>query len=286
MADHRDDFIIALRYALLKKGAKQKFSLFFLISFSILTITLDKISIPFILSIRTALNDFVYSVAIVASTPGKFVAYLNQEKKIYFNIINKNKILEEEVDRLKNHSYKSLFLQTENKYLKQALNISNVRNNKAEEDSIVARVILDQESPYLKSLLINKGRKDGITKGMFVFSKNYLIGTIIESNYLSARVLLITDLNSRIPVIIQDSNVNAILIGAGKNTDLILEYLPDSFILKTNTIIYTSGKDGFLGVGLPVAKTYTTKENEVLIKPLADPGQALIIHVSKGQFNK
>ena len=286
MADNRDDFVIAIRYALLKKGTKQKFSLFFLIILSIFTITLDKLSVPVVLSARAVLNDLVYEVAFIASTPGKSLIYLGQTSKKHFNTVNKNKILEEEVDRLKNHSYKSLFLQTENKYLKQALNISNVRNNKAEEDSIVARVILDQESPYLKSLLINKGRKDGITKGMFVFSKNYLIGTIIESNYLSARVLLITDLNSRIPVIIQDSNVNAILIGAGKNTDLILEYLPDSFILKTNTIIYTSGKDGFLGVGLPVAKTYTTKENEVLIKPLADPGQALIIHVSKGQFNK
>ena len=84
MADNRDDFIIAIRYALLKKGAKQKFSLFFLISFSVLIITLDKISVPFIQSTRAVLNDFVYEVSTIVSLPGKFVSYVNQEKKKSF----------------------------------------------------------------------------------------------------------------------------------------------------------------------------------------------------------
>ena len=69
MADSRDDFVIAIRYALLKKGAKQKFSLFFLISLSILTITLDKLSTPFILSTRAVLNDVVYKVSVFSSMP-------------------------------------------------------------------------------------------------------------------------------------------------------------------------------------------------------------------------
>ena len=66
MADNRDDFIIAIRYALLKKGAKQKFSLFFLIALSITIITLDKISVPLVTTTRAVLNDFVYHVSFVA----------------------------------------------------------------------------------------------------------------------------------------------------------------------------------------------------------------------------
>jgi len=119
-----------------------------------------------------------------------------------------------------------------------------------------------------------------------VFSKGYLIGTVIESNYLTARVLLITDLNSKIPVVIQDTNVNAILVGVGKNTDLSLEYLPDGFVLDPNKIIYTSGKGGFLSIGLPIAETYLDKKNNLYIKSLADPQQASIIYVTRGQFNK
>ena len=282
MADSRDDFIIAIRYALLKKGAKQKFSLFFLISFSVLILVLDNLSVPFIKSTRAVLNDFVYRAAVVVSTPGKFFSYLNLEKNKHFNIVNKNKILKKEIRLLKINKHNSLFLKTENENLKKVLNIANL-STYGENTSVVARVILDPESPYLKSLLINKGTKNGIIKGMTVFSKGYLIGTIVESNYLTARVLLITDLNSRIPVVLQDTNINAILTGAGKKTNLSLEYLPESFVAAPDKIIYTSGKDGFLAAGLPVAKTYLNKKSKLRIKSLADPGQALIIYVTKGQ---
>ena len=154
-----------------------------------------------------------------------------------------------------------------------------------EEDSItIAKVIVDQRSPFLKSLLINKGTKHNIIKGMTVFSKNYLIGTVIETNYLSSRVLLITDLNSKIPTIIQDSDINVILAGKGDKNDFKLEYLPDDFPLESNKIIFTSGKDGFLKTGMPVAETYLDKKKRLKIRSLTDPQQASIVHVTRGQF--
>ena len=76
MPDSRDDFIIAIRYALLKKGAKQKFSLFFLIILSIAIIVLDRSPLSIMSSTRTVLNDLVYHVTIVSSSPEKFVKYL------------------------------------------------------------------------------------------------------------------------------------------------------------------------------------------------------------------
>jgi rod shape-determining protein MreC len=285
MADSRDDFIIAIRYALLKKGTKQKFSLFFLISLSILIITLDKLSLPIVSSTRAVINDLVYEVAYIAATPGKFLSYLNKKKKDHFNTVNKNKILIEEIESLKSDRYDNLYLKTENYSLRKVLDLSN-EGYKKDEISIKARVIIDRDSPYLKSLLVSKGRKQNIIKGMSVFSKGYLIGTIIESNYITARVLLITDLNSKIPVVIEGTNTNAILGGTGKKTDLRLDYLPDGFILEPNKILYTSGKDGFLAIGLPVAETYLDKKNNLRIKSLADPRQASIININKGQFNK
>ena len=74
MADHRDDFIIAIRYALLKKGAKQKFSLFFLILLSIAIITLDKISLPLMTPARAVLNDIVYHVLIFSNSNEYFLS--------------------------------------------------------------------------------------------------------------------------------------------------------------------------------------------------------------------
>jgi len=285
MFDNRDDYIIALRYALLKRGAKQKFSLFFLILLSIAIIFLDKSSISVMTPVRSVLNDLVYQVVIVSSAPGKSVKHLGNLTKQHFITYDKNKLLQEEVIKLKNKQFNDIFLKTENKNLKNTLNLTNNRSLKS-DISIPAKVILDNQSPYLKSLLINKGRKDRIMKGMSVFSKNYLIGTIVESNFLSSRVLLLTDLNSRIPVIIENSDINAILSGNGSKSDLVLEYLPDQFELEPDQIIFTSGKDGYLAAGIPVAQSYLNKKNEVFVKVLADPDQASIIYITNGQINK
>tara|TARA_B100000795_G_scaffold228696_1_gene185469 strand:- start:420 stop:1277 length:858 start_codon:yes stop_codon:yes gene_type:complete len=285
MPDSRDDFVIAIRYALLKKGTKQKFSLFFLILFSILIITLDKFSISPINSTRALINDFVYRITVIVASPGKFLIYLGSKTDEHFSVYRQSKVLNKEVEELRKDKYDNLFLKTENENLKLALGLENVKIT--EEDIItIARVIIDQESPYLKSLIVNKGTKSGIVKGMTVFSKNYLIGTIVETNYLSSRVLLITDLNSKIPTIIQDTDVNAILGGSGDSKDLILEYLPEDFVLEPNKIIFTSGKDGFLGTGMPVAETFLNKKNKVKVRTLTDPQQASIVHITRGQFSK
>ena len=261
MADHRDDFIIAIRYALLKKGTKQKFSLFFLIILSISIITLDKFSPPIINPVRAVLNDFVYYVSVVSSQPSKYRRYFFDKTKLHYNTLN------------------------ENKFLKKALDLS-VAKGLEQDFSISAKVILDQASPFLKSILINKGTRDSIKKGMPVFSNDYLMGTVIEINYFTSRVLLLTDLNSKLPVIIEGTNINAILEGTGKSNNLRLMYLPENNILEPNKIIFTSGKGGFLSPGIPVAETYLNKKNKVLIRLLGDPNQALIVNVSNGKVKK
>jgi rod shape-determining protein MreC len=120
---------------------------------------------------------------------------------------------------------------------------------------------------------------------MIVFDRDYLMGPVIETNYLSSRILLLTDLNSKIPVTIEDSNVNAILEGTGFKKNLLLSYLPDNYKIEPEKIIFSSGKDGFLIPGIPVAKTYLDKKNNILIKLLNDPDQALIVSVTNGKNN-
>ena len=285
MADHRDDFIIAIRYALLKKGAKQKFSLFFLIILSISIITLDKFSPPIINPVRAVLNDFVYYVSVVSSQPSKYRKYIFDKTKVHYNTLNENKFLKKEIEFLKKQKFNNAYLSSENKLLKKALDLS-VAKGLEQDFSISAKVILDQASPFLKSILINKGTRDSIKKGMPVFSNDYLMGTVIEINYFTSRVLLITDLNSKLPVIIEGTNINAILEGTGKSNNLRLMYLPENNILEPNKIIFTSGKGGFLSPGIPVAETYLNKKNKILIRLLGDPNQALIVNVSNGKVKK
>ena len=283
MAEQRDDFIIALRYALLKKGTQQKFSLFFLIIFSIIIFTLDKLSLSYVQKTRAVLNDLIYQVAIVTSTPEKLTKYVIKLTSDHYSVYRENEKLKEEVEVLRNEKIQKEYLLTENTILKEALQLTGTKA--LEQDiSIIAKVIIDQESPYLKSFLLNKGTRDGVLKGMTVFSKKYLIGTIIESNYLTSRVLLINDLNSRIPVIIENSSVNAILTGLGKDNSLELQYLPEQFQLSAGKNIYTSGKDGILAAGIPVGVTYVDKQEQVKVRTLADLNQALFVNVTNGQF--
>ena len=119
---------------------------------------------------------------------------------------------------------------------------------------------------------------------MTVFNNDFLMGTIIETNYLTSRVLLLTDLNSKVPVIIEGDSANAILEGTGESKNLNLSYLPEEYELQPNKTIFTSGKGGFLKAGMPVAETYLNKKNEIKVRSLADPQQASIVHVTKGQF--
>ena len=284
MPDNRDDFIISIRYALLKKGAKQKFSLFFLILFSISIITLDKLSLPFMNVSRSIISDIIYRVAIVSSKPAKIIEYSIKMANRHINVYKNNQTLIEEIELLKKQKFDFAYMQSENKILKSALNFSNDKSPN-QIFSISAKVIIDLKSPYLKSLLINKGTRSGIKKGMSVFNKNYLLGNIIETNYISSRVLLLTDLNSKLPVIIENTNVNAILEGTGKKKNLSLSYLPENYIIESEKIIFTSGKDGFIQGGIPVAKTFLNKKNKIKIKILGDPDQALIVRVTNGQVD-
>ena len=285
MADHRDDFIIAIRYALLKKGAKQKFSLFFLIILSISIITLDKIRPPFMTPVKAILNDFVYHVSVASAQPVKLRNNIIQKITKHYDVMGENIYLKQEMEYLKKQKFNNAFLSSENEILKQALDLS-INKNFEQNFSIAAKIILDQESPFLRSVLINKGTKNDMLKGMTVFSKDFLVGTVIETNYLTSRVLLLTDLNSKLPVIIEGTDINAILEGTGKKLNLRLNYLPDNYEIEENKLIFTSGKDGFLSAGIPVAKTYFSKKDKILIKLLGDPDQSLIVNVTNGQINQ
>ena len=119
------------------------------------------------------------------------------------------------------------------------------------------------------------------------FSNNVLSGPTGPSSGFMRVIIEIATRNkqvSKIPGIIEDSDVNIILAGNGNKNNFNLEYLPEEFLLEPNKIIFTSGKDGFLKTGMPIAETYLNKDNKIKIKSLTDPQQASIVHVTKGQF--
>ena len=89
---------------------------------------------------------------------------------------------------------------------------------------------------------------------MPVTQNKYLVGRIVETNYLSSRVLLLSDLNSRIPVTLGTDSAQAILAGSGSQHPR-LEYLPEGYEIEEGFTVFASGKDGVFFPGTPIGQT-------------------------------
>ena len=283
MSSSRDDFGIAIRSALLKKGARQKFSLVFLLIVATIIFLLDTYQFKFINLSKKLINDGIYRVTNISTAPFKLLPLINVKIKETAFAIEQNKDLKIEVEKLKNKEFQVEFFKNQNESLRRILE-SDI---KIQGKSILAKVLLDKDSPYLKSIVINRGSKSGINKGMPVVDGNYLVGKIVEVNYLSSRVLLLNDLNSRIPITFGKDSIQAILSGKGESNP-VLEYLPELYEPYGNQTVFTSGKDGIFLPGIPVGKT-EMDELEVKVNLFSDPNQlsfvtVQLINVSKDNF--
>ena len=256
MEPSRDDFIIAIRSAFLKKGTKQRFSLLVLIFFSISLVALGKFNFKPINYLKSGIKEVVYRSSFVASLPEKYIGYSFIAIKKHIDIYNNYSSIEKELTELKNEKYEVEFLEAENIRLKKILEDVTYSSDKE-----IAKVLIDKQSPFLRSIIINKGSKNNLKKGMAVLSNNYLVGKIVEVNYLTSRVLLISDLNSRIPISIEPGNVQSILIGNGKNSGLV-KFIQDNKKSNLNGIIYTSGTGGLLKPGIPIGKISNNEDHK------------------------
>ncbi len=280
MSSSRDDFGIAIRSALLKKGARQKFSLVFLLILAIIIFLLDAYQFKAIKFTKVLINDGIYRLTNISTAPFKLLPKLNDKINETAFAMKENKALKAELENLKNKEFQVEFLKNQNDSLRKILE-SDV---KIKGKSIIAKVLLDKDSPFLKSIVINRGSKSGINKGMPVVDGNYLVGKIVEVNYLSSRVLLLNDLNSRIPITFGEDSVQAILSGKGESKP-VLEYLPELYEPYGNLTVFTSGKDGIFIPGIPVGKT-EMDELDVKVNLFSDPNQLSFVTVQLINISK
>ena len=273
MEPSRDDFIIAIRSAFLKRGTKQRFSLFVLLFSSIFLIVLGKFNFTAINYLKITINEVVYRTSFVASIPEKYITYSYRAIEKHIKLYKDYNFQKEELEKLKSEKYEVKFLEAENKRLKKVLNDINYSS-----ELVIAKVIIDKQSPFLRSIIINKGSKNNIKKGMSVLSDSYLIGKVVEVNYMTSRVLLLSDLNSKIPVTIEPGSIQSILSGDGGNSGNI-QYTKDNLPIADGSIIYTSGTGGLLKSGIPIGKI-EQNENQNSVNFFIDFSQLRYVKVS------
>ena len=274
MDTRRNDFGIAIRSALLAKGAQQKFSLFALVILSITLIFFETIDLKPLNYLRAFIKDTVYKSSEVISFPVKGVNNIFHEIGKHMNLNSDHKLLLIENKELKNNTFKLKFLELENTQLRKLIDEEVASST----NLVSARVILDKKSPYLNSFIINIGSNKEIKNGMAVLDGFNFIGRIVDVNFFSSRVLLVSDLNSNLPILIAPSGVHAILSGRGKREPL-LEYLPKDHNIRNGNKIYTSGKEGVFSPGVPIGEV-NIKDNFISVSLFSDLNQITFVNVN------
>jgi len=274
MVKSRDDFVIALRSAFLKKNVKQKFSLLTLIITSLIILIFSNLNLKIINILEKGLQDIVYRSSLIASIPEKKFNEYYIKVKDHLNLYD---LKNEEENLLEKYNAEKLaneYLISENNRLREIIG-----EQQLSQGSIIAKVLLDKESPFLNSIIINKGSKDNIELGMAVVKGEYLIGKVVEVNFLTSRVILITDINSKIASIIEPIGIHVIVSGNGK-TQGVIEYLKDENYPKLNDElnIYTSGVAGVFKAGIPIGKL-KLNDKEMIVEFFSDLSQLEFVKI-------
>lgn len=183
-----------------------------------------------------------------------------------------NTRLQQENARLREWYQIALQFQAKNESLEKLLNVAVEPQNKF----VTARVIADSGNTYVKTMLVMAGRKHGVDKGQAVLSGDGLVGRTIEVGERTARVLLLTDINARVPVFIGAENTRAILSGTNSNTPLLAHLPPDAQIQPGERVV-TSGHGGIFPYGMPVGEVIALEDGRLAVSMYADMDR--MIHV-------
>ena len=276
METSRDDFGIVIRSAFLRRDNQQKFSLFALVVLSLVLLFVDTLETKPLNHFRSFVKDVIYRGSVMVSFPSKGFKIVASTVEDHINVFNENIKLKGENAQLKEQIYDPSFLILENKQLRRLLD----EQVTSSANLVSSRVILDKQSPYLNSFIINSGSNRKIKNGMAVLDGKNFVGRIVDVNFFSSRVLLVTDLNSKIPVIIEPSGYHAILSGNGKS-EPTLAYLPKNHKVQLGNKVYTSGKEGIFTPGIPIGEV-NFGNDKITVLLFSELSQIIFVNVNLG----
>lgn len=254
------------RLALPIKALVDRFAFGSLLALSIMLLFLAKADIRLIDQLGNRLGDLFTPVLTLLSEPVLAGRRITAEIGELFALREENAYLREQNRRLLEWQTAAHRLAVENAALRQSLNAAP---EPPLPTAVTARVVADSGGPFVHTRLINAGSAHGVVKGMAAVNDQGLVGRVTDVGRLSARVLLVTDFNARIPVMIETSRDQAIL--AGDNTSRArLIFLPLNPRVAVGDRVVTSGQGGLLPPGLPIGRVAAIGEHKVAVAPLVD----------------
>jgi rod shape-determining protein MreC len=213
---------------------------------------------------RMALIDTTAPVLDALSRPVATVSDAIDHVGELAHIRETNAALEAENARLLQWQHAARTLLAENDQLRTLLNYSGEEPTR----SVAARVIGDSGGPFIRSLLVNAGAREGVRRGHAAITGAGLLGRVAATGEKSSRVLLISDLNSRIPVLVESSRARAVLAGDNSKQPR-LTFVSANADVKIGSRIVTSGHGGMFPTGLPIGVVAGIGDAGIRIKTFA-----------------
>jgi len=245
-----------------------RFAYLILIFGAFAVLVLGKADIVLIERTRIAIADAISPILTFVSKPASAVSDILADYRQLRDAKEDNIRLRAENERLKQWQAVARRLEAENAALRAITGF--VPDPQA--SYVTARVIGDSAGPFVSSVLVNAGSRHGVRKGQAAMTGDGLAGRVAEVGQRHARILLLTDLNARVPVRVEGSRQKAILAGEN-NANPRLLYLDDISAVQVGQVVMTSGDAGLMPPGLPIGTVVAKSKTAVRVLPYVDWGR-------------
>ncbi|MFZ9134762.1 MAG: rod shape-determining protein MreC [Candidatus Puniceispirillaceae bacterium] len=234
-----------------------------LLSFSLMF--LGKADLSALRNIRMGSSDFLAPVIDFVSAPIRGIETMVEGVRTVASLRAENVRLQGENDLLKRWRRRAEILESENRQLRSVTGAATIENR----TPITARAVTAPGGGFAHTVLIAIGSEEGIVRGNPVVTADGLVGIVIDVGRAYARVLMISDINARIPVILSSSSWPGLTVGQNGQF-LDLQFLPDEAQPKIGELVLTSGHGGVLPNGLPVGRVDQIEDGTIRVRPAVD----------------
>lgn len=214
---------------------------------SLALLVLSRIEHPVVPAIRATVTTALLPVLDVASVPAQAIGRAADRAVSLSDAFAEVERLQLENQRLRQWERRAIQLERDLEALREHLRVAEEVPGRF----VTGRLVADGRGPFVRSALLNVGSNSGVNNGLAVVDQDGLLGRIVDVTQTAARVLYLTDVNSRIPVYAGTGSIRAIL--NGNNTDRPeLKFLPRPHPLNIGDVVYTSGQGGLFPRGMRI----------------------------------
>ncbi|MGE0754179.1 MAG: rod shape-determining protein MreC [Alphaproteobacteria bacterium] len=254
-------------------------SIALVVALSLLLLAMHKTGNPALARLRMHVTDALVPVLTILGQPFSAVQSAAEWTAEMVALRQENVRLKNENVHLLQWQAAAREMEVENQSLRSLLKTVPA----AKQQYITARIVSDMGGPYMHAALINAGSQAGVKSDQAVVASEGLLGRVVEAGHTSARVLMLSDINSRIPVMVEGSREKSILSGTGMPLPS-LSYLPAGTRISSGERVVTSGDGGVFPPGIPVGQVVIAEDGAMYVQPFADPAKTSFVRTIEFSF--